>query len=158
MRTILTILLAAMLRTCALAPAALAQEPSTPRAYYVTRTVTATSNTVTIETSASRQARLLGVWVYCANACTATVSKGGTVSSGSTGTISKLDDRAPAPGASAVYDGTVSGATTVIAIPVAAVGSTSLGGGMRIASDSQFTVSLASASGELRIHVQYEEP
>lgn len=142
-----------------------AEDPT--RVFYIQRTVTGTANAITIRQpsteSAKRALKLRAVYFKCSVACTWTVSKNGTLSSGSAGTIRNLDERGAAASASATLDGTVGSSTTVSTDSLSAGAAVILDGGLYLpvvsGSQKQFTVSLTSgSSGDLNIYTEYAEP
>ena len=100
------------------------------RLFYVYRTVTATSNIISIRQPATsgKTLQLVGVYFSCTLACTWAITKNGSVSGGSTGTINPLDDRGTANVSGAVYDGTVTSDTTVNSDSLSAAGNVGLAG------------------------------
>ena len=150
----------ALLTLCLCLPA----ETSMARAYRYYRAVTATSNTLTVRqpTANGRALQFAGGWVYCALGCTETFSVNGTLSGGTPVTPGKLDLRAPAPTATLTTDGTVGSPENVIAIPLPASGSQTIGGGQYIpftaGSPGQITLGGSGASQDIRVYLTWIEP
>lgn len=134
---------------------------STNRRYFVYRSISGTSNIVTVRTAASssRPLNLLGATIYCQNSCTWTLTKNGTLTGGSAGTVVALDEAGPAASAAATYDGTVGSPTTVNSFVFPAAAVQGFEGGLRVSGDGkQVTVNLTSgSSGTLAIYLEFSE-
>lgn len=140
----------------------------TTRVYYIYRAVSGTANKITIRqpSSGARPLRFESAWVKCEGvACTVTISKNGTLSGGSAGTILAWDDRGSAAKATATLDGTVASDTAVVVESLSSNESRAFGGSdlpmYLAASDSpkQITLDLtAGSSGTLRSLLVFSEP
>src|SRR5581483_9968338 len=132
--------------------------------YFVSRSVTGQTNRITIRqpTAGGRDLKLDGVYFCCSVACSPVISKGGSVSGGTAGTIVNLDDRSPSATSSATLDGTVTGATSISFPTISAGADRTHGGGLYLhwtGTPSQFTVELTSgSSGTLYIQLNFSEP
>lgn len=153
-------ILLALLVACATA-----QDKS--RVYFIQRTVSGTLNRITIAQPSTgiRPLEVKGIFFSCSVACSPLITSGGTVSSGSAGTILKYDKRAPAATAVATLDGTIGGSPeTVFSRDIAtANGERAHEGGLFLpavaGSPTQFTVEItAVGSGSLYIFLVYGEP
>jgi hypothetical protein len=108
--------------------AALMAQSGATRTYYVYRSVVGTSNIISIRQPAfnGREIHLMHAFFSCSAGCTWTISKNGSLSGGTTGTINALDDRGNQNTAGATYDGTITSDTTVNSDTLTAAGTPSI--------------------------------
>ncbi len=135
------------------------------RVYFYLYEVTGTSAAITVQQPASgaRALQFRAAYFSCSTACTPTVEKNGTISSGSTVTAKTLDERAAASVSTVKTDATVTSGTTVFSDDLAAEGKIIYGGELYLpvvpATQKSFTASIAAASsGDLKIYIEYGEP